>query len=48
MMKRLQLHRIIASLAVIVVTSMVYGLLHPVLAIGPGTGAVRFESAMKG
>ncbi|MCL4294532.1 MAG: hypothetical protein KJ077_02335 [Anaerolineae bacterium] len=43
MLQRLQLYRIIASLVVIIITSTVYELLYPVLAIGPGTGGSKIR-----
>lgn len=43
MLKRLQVYRIIATLAVIIITSTVYELLHPALAIGPGTGGSKIR-----
>lgn len=43
MLKRRVWYRILVSLAVIVVTSTVYSLLHPTLAIGPGTGGSKIR-----
>lgn len=43
MRKRRLLSRIWASLAVTVISVLIYGLLHPALAIGPGTGGSKIR-----